>query len=441
MEGSLYAISAPGYLIVLSYTLFSGLFVWLGGRRFSAPVTFLLQTLWMGISLLLAITLESPDLRFYLARLLFFCALALLQIYALTRLSLRTSAFLFAYAFVLAEFAAALDWHLYYYGVNVNHIPDILPIRLPFLFAFYGGTWLFAFLINYKSRGFYQSLSPTRGDLCRVYVLAVLIFLAANISNVFQKTPFSSSVPTEIFLLRVLMNLTGVVSMQLLHLTLKEERSRREAEGLKQMMEQMYQNYQISQRSIEQVSLRCHDLRHQLEILKRQGISPGESHFVEQMEQEIADFESAEHSGNKVLDTILTSARLDSQGEGIQITSIADGKLLDFLDTMDAAALLGNLIQNALEAVRCLPEGRSRLIRFQVEEKNGFVVIRCENTMEGVPQMYQGRPLTTKADKTSHGFGTRSICLIAEKYGGAASFSASDGWFRARILLSGQKSS
>ena len=435
MESTLYAISAPGYLIVFSYTLFAGLFVWLGGRRFCASLTILLQALWMALSLLLAFLLESPDLRFYLARFLFFFTLALLQIYALTRLSLRTSAYLFAYAFVLAEFATALDWYLYYYGVNVSHIPDILPLRLPFFFCFYGGTALLAYLLNRKSRIFYQSLEPTWGNLCRVYVLAILVFLSTNISNVFQRTPFSSSVPAEIFLLRVLMNLTGVVSMQLLHLTMREEQSRRETEGLKQLMEQMYHNYQISQRSIEQVSLRCHDLRHQLNILRRASVSQEENRFLEQMEQEIADFESTEQSGNKVLDTILTSARLNSKGEDIEITSIADGKLLAFLDTMDAAALLGNLLENALEAVRSLPKGRSRLIRFQVEDKNGFVVIRCENTIDHAPVMAEGRPLTTKADKGSHGFGTRSICLIAEKYGGTARFLAEDGWFRVRILL------
>ena len=435
MEPLLASVSPPGYFIAFSYSFFSSLFVWLNEKRLSARATLLLLLIWDTGVLLLAHLIETPDQRTYLLRFLFFLSLALLQIYLLAKVSLAKSAYFFAHAFVLAEFTTALDWHLYYYGVNVNKIPDIPLIRLPFLVAIYCGVWGLAYGMNLSSRSFYRELSVGKKDLIRVTILAILVFLAANVSNVFQETPFSSSIPEEIFLLRVLMNLTGVVSMHLLQITLREEASRRQAEGLQRMMEQMYLNYQASERSIERISLMYHDLKHQLCVLRRTQISREDLASLDRMEKDISDYESQEKSGNQVLDTILTSARLSSQDEKIEITSLSDGKLLSFLPAMDASALFGNLIDNALEAVRSLPEGRPRLIRLTVEAKKGFVVILCENTYAGERLMEDGLPLTTKADASGHGFGTRSIRAIAEKYAGSARFWMEEGWFRVKVLL------
>ena len=435
MEEQLLALSPPGTFIAFSYFFFAALFVWLNRRRLPARTTLLIQLGCGAGVLLLARLIDSRDPRFYLLRFLFFLGLALGQIWALAKISLAKSAYFFAHAFVLAEFTTALDWHLYYFGVNVKAVPDVPKIRIPFFLAIYGGVWALAFLMNLPSRTFYRESAIRKRDLVRVYILAVLVFLAANVSNVFQETPFSSSVPGEIFLLRVLMNLTGVVSMHLLQVTLREEESRRQAEGLQRMMEQMYLNYQISERSIERVSLMCHDLKHQLRIIQRSGVSTEDQGTLDQMERDIADFESQEKTGSQVLDTVLMSARLASRDERVEITCVADGKLLSFLSPMDASALFGNLTDNALEAVRALPEGTPRLIRLTVEAKKGFVVIGCANTYAGVRQMEGGLPLTTKADPDSHGFGTLSIRKVAEKYGGTARFWTEGGWFRVKVLL------
>lgn len=51
------------------------------------------------------------------------------------------------------------------------------------------------------------------------------------------------------------------------------------------------------------------------------------------------------------------------------------------------------------------------------------------------PRFEDGLPATTKEDVTNHGFGTRSMRLIAERYGGALKLGAENGVFYVNALL------
>ena len=53
------------------------------------------------------------------------------------------------------------------------------------------------------------------------------------------------------------------------------------------------------------------------------------------MEAEIRQYEAQNKTGNKVLDTVLTSKSLYCNKNGITFTCVADGTLLDFMDVMD----------------------------------------------------------------------------------------------------------
>lgn len=44
-------------------------------------------------------------------------------------------------------------------------------------------------------------------------------------------------------------------------------------------------------------------------------------------------------------------------------------------------------------------------------------------------------PVTHKADKNNHGFGVRSMNMLAEKYGGALSYKAEGGVFNLNMVL------
>ena len=101
----------------------------------------------------------------------------------------------------------------------------------------------------------------------------------------------------------------------------------------------------------------------------------------------------------------------------------------------DLYVLLGNTIDNAIEAVQRLSDPARRAITLQVQGRAGLVLITCDNPFEGSLRMRGGLPMTSKADALRHGFGLRSMRLIAEKYDGVLSVSTDDGVFTVQISI------
>jgi sensor histidine kinase regulating citrate/malate metabolism len=152
------------------------------------------------------------------------------------------------------------------------------------------------------------------------------------------------------------------------------------------------------------------------------------------MEREIQVYEAQNKTGNQFLDTILTSKGIHCQKAGINLTCVADGAALDFMDVMDLSALFGNALDNAIEAVSLLPK-EQRLIHLSVCREKGFLRIRLENRCQDGIKIKNGVPVTTKRDKRYHGFGVKSIFATAEKYGGSATVQTQNGWFELRVLI------
>jgi ABC-type Na+ transport system ATPase subunit NatA len=76
-----------------------------------------------------------------------------------------------------------------------------------------------------------------------------------------------------------------------------------------------------------------------------------------------------------------------------------------------------------------------RLIHISVTQKKNFVLIQVNNYCETSIRIKNGYPVTTKADKSSHGFGIKSIRYTVEKYNGTLTFDLNKNWFELKILI------
>ena len=122
-----------------------------------------------------------------------------------------------------------------------------------------------------------------------------------------------------------------------------------------------------------------------------------------------------------MLDVILAEKSLYCERNGIVLTAIADGAKLRFMGQFDLYSLFENAVSNAIEAVNKAQEVEKRFIRLRVDAPAGMVCIHVENYCPEKPVFVGGLPKTTKHDKNYHGFGVRSMQMIAEKYGGGLS--------------------
>lgn len=192
--------------------------------------------------------------------------------------------------------------------------------------------------------------------------------------------------------------------------------------------------YEMSRESIEIINRKCHDLKHQVAALRHIQDPQRKEEVLDSLQSSVMIYDAVAQTGNEILDTILTEKSLICGKHEIALSCIADGKQLAFLDPVDLYTLVGNAMDNAIEAVLPLPSAE-RFIRLRVQEKAGLVFLRLENPYQGDLQLRDGFPVTSKADQQNHGFGLKSIRDIGEKYQGVLSFSAEGGQFVLQIAF------
>ena len=191
------------------------------------------------------------------------------------------------------------------------------------------------------------------------------------------------------------------------------------------------QQYDITKKNMEMFDIKMHDVKHML-LGMRNILTPEQ---IAEIEKVVTIYDSTVKSGNEVLDVIFTEKSLQCEQKDISFERIVDGSLLRFMHVSDVYSLFGNAIDNAIEAVSKVDKREKRTVSLMVRESRGMVYIGLENGYTGTIRFEDGLPVTTKHDKQFHGFGTKSMRNVVEKYGGTMVINASDNIFRLNILL------
>ena len=347
----------------------------------------------------------------------------------------KESVFYMLMAFLLGEFAASLEWQLYYFAVQhfkltVNGINMFVFLALVMAVVF-----VFFYLVERHLAKKQIERKIRRRDDISIFLIVAGVFCFSNISYVYDNTPFSSSFTAEIFIIRTLVDLGGICMVYAYYTQMQEMSMQIEIQTLQNMLQMQYQNYKVSEDSVAMVNQKYHDLKHQIEFLKAEITQEEKMSYLNQMEQEIKSYEAQNKTGNNVLDTILTAKSFQCQKLGIKMTCVAEGRLLSFMNPMDINALFGNALENAIECVKKIPEEEQRLIQVSVARQKDFLTICVANTCKEHVKFRQGLPVTNKKDKRYHGFGVKSIQSIAIKYEGSMTVHLENDWFELRILI------
>lgn len=427
--------NTPGIYYALAYFLSCSFYIALNPKRITgwklAGVHFLF---FLTISSFMVAT-DGVTVLWFFPCVMFYVFLMLLFIKTCCDMSWTKAGYFLTKAFILGEFAAALEWQLFYFGLTVLKFPLRMDINIAFLLCVHGLVFSVMYSLERKFKAGFSTIRITWKELSAVVILCLAVFTVSNLSYGFKNTPFSSQFTFEIFIIRTLVDLGGILMLYAYHAQLSALHFRMEMDALQNMLHMQYANYRASEESIALVERKYHDLKHQIELLRNEVDSKAKLEYLDQMEQDIRSFEAQNKTGNHVLDTILTTKSLQCQNQNIALTCVADGQLLDFMHPMDLSALFGNALDNAIESVSKIAEPEKRLIHVSIARQKQFLRIRIENSYEGDLQYENGSLVTTKADKRIHGFGLKSMQATVAKYNGSLTIHAKDGWFELRILL------
>lgn len=339
-----------------------------------------------------------------------------------------------ACAFLLSEFAASLEWVIYFYFRYVSGIESSL-LEYGLVTGIYGilfvGIWLAErSLLN---RG--AELYIAKPEMFCTIGIVIGIFLFSNLSYVFPDTPFSSRSFYDSFKLRAFINLLGLVFILLFQLNMRDRVLLKESYAMNAMLRSQYDRYLHHQESMEMVNRKYHDLKHQITVLRMETDEKKREQWLDSMEQELDVYKNIVDSGNQVLDVLLESKLMQAKKHHIDITYVIDEKLLDFMHVIDVCTIFGNALDNAIEAEMLELDESRRMIHVLIAEQRQLILIKVENYISRSVPVSKGLPGTTKANKMNHGYGLKSIRYTAEKYHGNMMLRTDQSWFVLDVMI------
>ena len=322
----------------------------------------------------------------------------LLFLWVTRSITLLEAGYVCARAFILAELAASVEWQLH--CVLWPQRGGAEPLSLLLLAAVYGGIFAAMLFVENRRPGPAGKMKITPAGTFVAVVMALTAFAVSNLS--FAN---GSEANMNMFYIRTLVDLAGVLILTVQHEQLREAALHSELAELDGVLHRQYEQYKQSKENIRLINRRYHELKMQIAENK---------------------------TGNPVLDTLLTAKSLYCQQHHITMTCVADGHLLDFLETGEICTIVGTALDNATESVETEPDHEKRLIRVAVYAQNGFVMLRFEN--------YCAQEVELGADglprrNTHGGSDLRSVRAAAEKRGGTMTLHWENEWFTLRVLL------
>lgn len=316
---------------------------------------------------------------------------------------------------------AFIGWPLPQSGPQIALFAVHYGRRLPVYAAVY---FLFCFRCPH--------LQDNRAGRMLVWLAAATLIVTIGLGGVvpvYSTESFALSIVGYLFsmicALFVLVLRRGLISQMALRRDLAVE------ELLRAQEQKQYEQQRVS---MEQINVKCHDLKHQMARL--QGRLDAET--LSGLAAAVSAFDSVFHTGNDTLDVILNEKNADCLRRGIRFTCMGDGSAFSFIKPADLYSLFGNALDNAIEATDRLDDAGKKAINLHLDSSCG-AEIDLMNYFDGKLTLRGGLPVTSKADTAYHGFGVRSMQLTVHAYGGELHFSAEEDVFRLQIRFPAQQ--
>lgn len=104
------------------------------------------------------------------------------------------------------------------------------------------------------------------------------------------------------------------------------------------------------------------------------------------------------------------------------------------LDEIDLCVIIGNLLDNSIEACEKIENKDNRFIMFECQQINNYLSLTIVNSILDTTQLdFDLR--TTKKNKKLHGFGIKNVKEIIKKYDGVMDCGVVDNSFKINIVF------
>lgn len=177
-----------------------------------------------------------------------------------------------------------------------------------------------------------------------------------------------------------------------------------------------------------------HDYRNHINNMKiqlSQENYDGLSDYLNELADDLDTVDTVIKTGNVMADAILNSKLNVAEKMNVQLNVKANVPETLPMSDVELCSLLGNMLDNAVEACGTLPE-EERFMRVYIGKLKGQLYLSVQNSA-GKVRKEKGSYLSTKEGE--HGYGLFRIDRVAKKYGGYVNRQNEEGIFATEIMI------
>lgn len=181
-----------------------------------------------------------------------------------------------------------------------------------------------------------------------------------------------------------------------------------------------------------------HDLKNHLlvlsDFLQREDLSHAKA-YLNKIFKELEPSEPLSDTGNNIIDSIINYKLHDAKVQGIRLSYQAAIPSDLKIDPFDLTVILGNLLDNALEALEKVPSQEEKELSIHFTYDSNRLILKVSNTFDGALFSSGKRFLTRKKEPDFHGIGLGNIQTTVSRYHGATKISHDEKRFTVLVLI------
>lgn len=278
-------------------------------------------------------------------------------------------------------------------------------------------------------------LKLSRNELIILYFplgisLTAFMAIAKFVLDIDKFEKENLSIPISI--IAVVLIFSTVLHMLFFEKYMRDRENEKEIRLLKQKNKLQYEYYKKQMEAFENIRILYHDLKNHMLLLQN------DSTYYKGIDAKLKEFEGFVNTGSDILNVLLWQKSSEAIEKGIEAETVVEEIDMSFIDDMDLCSIVGNILDNAIEACceidrNCIPE-----IFVRIGKVNNFIVFKVENDCIINTRHKSKKGVgfeTTKKEKNIHGIGLFSVTKAVEKYDGHCEFKCNGNKFCSEILI------
>ncbi len=184
-----------------------------------------------------------------------------------------------------------------------------------------------------------------------------------------------------------------------------------------------------------------HDFHNHIGVLRRLLLLQKQEEairYLDELQAPVEEMTDTLWTGDETVDYLINSKAVTAREKGIRYEVEVEFPRGTNLQSADLCAILGNLLDNALDAAKQVPKSQDPFVRLVIRRINHMLVLKAENNFVHAPAEEAGVLKTSKEGNGLHGWGLKSAQTAAAKYDGLVRTSYTERIFTAVVTLSYQ---